>query len=206
MFTGIIQAYCPVKNVVRHDGQLSFAVQLTKDISKDIPHGGSIAIDGVCLTVVKQEQNDVYFDVIGESLERTTLNALQEGDLVNVERSAKVGDEIGGHRVSGHVIGTAEIVQRETHEDNVAMQYFIPKEWMRFILQKGFIALDGASLTVVDPQTKEDQGLFWVHLIPETLRMTGFGKKDVGERVNVEIDPMTQAIVETVERVMRKED
>jgi riboflavin synthase len=121
------------------------------------------------------------------------------GARVAVERSARVGDEIGGHVVSGHVIGTGEIVDA-VHRDNVFdLRVSVPSHWMRCILAKGFVAVDGSSLTVGEV---EPEGRFSVHLIPETLRLTNLGRKRVGDRVNVELDSRTVAIVETVERIM----
>ena len=123
---------------------------------------------------------------------------LSVGDRVNVERSARFGDEIGGHEVSGHVIGRGEIrsVHRDGHEVDVRIG--VDRDWMRFILPKGFIAVDGSSLTI----GKVGEDVFDVHLIPETLRLTKLGTKKVGEAVNIELDPKTVAIVQTVERVL----
>ena len=116
---------------------------------------------------------------------------------------ARVGDEIGGHDVAGHVIGTGEIVEAHRDGNVCGLRIAVPRAWMRFILEKGFIAVDGASLTVgeVDPT-----GRFAVHLIPETLRLTQLGEKRVGDRVNIELDARTVAIVETVERVMAQRE
>ena len=119
---------------------------------------------------------------------------------MNIERSAKMGDEIGGHPMSGHVSAMAEIVDVQESEHNKKMTFHIDPVWMKFIFSKGFIGLDGASLTVVDAD--KDRGTFKVWFIPETLRLTRFGNKQVGDKVNVEIDPQTQVIVETVERMM----
>ena len=118
---------------------------------------------------------------------------------MSIERSAKVGDELGGHDVYGHAIGTGKIVKTERVGEQLDLTIEVPASWMKFILHKGFIALDGSSLTVgdVDPA-----GRFDVHLIPETQRLTNFANKRVGDRINVELDPRTVAIVETVERVL----
>ena len=140
------------------------------------------------------------FDAMQETLVKTTIGSLKQGDQVNVERSAKMGDEIGGHVVSGHVSTMAEIVDVAESENNKVVTFHVEPQWMRYIFSKGFISLDGASLTVVDAD--KEVGTFKVWLIPETLRVTKFGSKKVGERVNVEIDPQTQVIVETVERVL----
>ena len=116
-----------------------------------------------------------------------------------VERSARVGDEIGGHDVAGHVIGTGEVAEVVEEGETRSLRIAVPSEWMRFILKKGFVAVDGSSLTVgeVDPT-----GSFWIHLIPETLRLTRLGDRQPGDRLNIELDARTVAIVETVERVL----
>jgi len=119
---------------------------------------------------------------------------------VNVERSAKMGDEIGGHPMSGHVSTMAQITNMDDQENNRVITFRVEPVWMRFIFSKGFIGLDGASLTVVDAD--KQLGTFKVWFIPETLKLTRFGTKQVGDWVNVEIDPQTQVIVETVERVL----
>jgi riboflavin synthase len=125
---------------------------------------------------------------------------LQQGDVVNIERSAKIGDEIGGHPMSGHVSAMVEVIEVQESENNKMMTFQVDPVWMRFIFSKGFIGLDGASLTVVDAD--KNKGTFKIWFIPETLRMTRFGNKQVGDKVNVEIDLQTQVIAETVERVM----
>lgn len=124
---------------------------------------------------------------------------VQEGSQVNFERSARVGDEIGGHNVSGHVHCTAGIVEVQETENNKRLTFEIPDDkWMKYVLPKGFISVDGCSLTVGEVEGRR----FSVYLIPETLRVTVFGFKGVGDKVNIEIEAQTQAIVDTVERVV----
>lgn len=136
-----------------------------------------------------------------ETLRKTTIGSLKEGNVVNIERSATMGEEIGGHIMSGHVSTTAEIVAVETPENNKAMTFRVEPIWMKYIFSKGFIGLDGASLTVVDAD--KGKATFQVWFIPETLRLTKFGEKNVGDWVNVEIDPATQTIVDTVENLLK---
>ena len=152
--------------------------------------------------VVEIDGSRVSFDAMQETLQKSTIGSLKNGDQVNIERSAKMGDEIGGHPMSGHVSTMAEIIDMSESENNKSMTFKVDPSWMRFIFSKGFIGLDGASLTVVDADAKA--GTFEVYFIPETLRLTRFGTKQVGDRVNVEIDPQTQVIVETVERVLQE--
>lgn len=192
MFTGIVQGHYPVTRIEEKSGLRSFAVSLPFDLRAGLQHGASVAVGGVCLTVTRVDGEDVWFDAMLETLEKTTLGTLSLLDTVNVERSLKFGDELGGHLISGHVDATAEIVVR----DGERMTFRVDPALMPYILPKGFIALDGCSLTVVDP--KDDT--FAVHFIPETLRLTTLGSRKAGERVNLEIDRQTQAIVETVRR------
>lgn len=201
MYTGIIQALCPVVTLTSKPGLVWFMIEFPDQLLAGLQIGASVAIDGVCFTVTRIEENNlVSFDAMQETLQKTTMGMLKQGDFVNVERSAKMGDEIGGHPMSGHVSAMAEIIEVQESENNKMMTFQVDSHWMRFIFSKGFIGLDGASLTVVDPD--KEKGTFKVWFIPETLRMTRFGNKQVGDKVNVEIDSQTQVIVETVERVM----
>lgn len=162
--------------------------------------GASISVSGVCLTATDIEGTRVAFDAMGETLVKTTIGLLAVGDRVNIERSVKIGDEIGGHRVSGHVTGMATITNVETPPNNWIVSFQVDPAWMQYLLPKGFVALDGCSLTIVDV----GDNWFTVHLIPETLQVTTFGKKKAGDRVNLELDPETVTIVETVKRYLEK--
>ena len=149
------------------------------------------------MTVVSLENGIVSFDAISETLARTTLSNRLVGDLLNVERSLRLGDELGGHILSGHIIGTAEILKREEVGDGVDFLISIPEGCNQFVLEKGYIAVDGMSLTI----GKCDEVGFFLHIIPETLRITSIGKKSVGDLVNIEIDSRTQAVVEAMMRM-----
>lgn len=159
-----------------------------------------MAIDGVCLTATEIEGDRVGFDAMQETLQRTTLGGLRAGARVNVERSFRMGDEVGGHLVSGHVAGTSEIVAVTETPTNRVVTFRADPSWMRYLLAKGFVALDGCSLTV--SEVDREAGTFRVWFIPETLRLTSFGFKGEGDRVNLEIDSRTQAIVDTVENYL----
>ena len=200
MYTGIIQALCPVVALITKPGLVSFFVEFPARLLSGLQTGASVAIDGVCFTVTCIENNRVSFDAMQETLQKTTIGMLRQGDFVNIERSAKMGDEIGGHPMSGHVSTIAQIVDVQESENNKTMTFHVDPFWMRFIFSKGFIGLDGASLTVVD--VDKTKGTFNVWFIPETLCLTRFGTKQAGDNVNVEIDAQTQVIVETVERVL----
>ena len=198
MFTGIIQGKFSVTKIIDKPGLRSFCVNVSSEFVEGVKLGASVSVDGVCLTVTKIEDKQLWFDAMKETFRKTTVGLLKEGDCVNVERSARMGDEIGGHILSGHISTTAEIIEIYESENNKAMTFCVDPQWMAFIFSKGFIGLDGASLTVVDAD--RTRGTFQVWFIPETLRLTRFGEKKKGDRVNVEIDSMTQTIVETVKQ------
>jgi riboflavin synthase len=197
MFTGIVQGMATVIAIEKKTNALHLKLDLT-GLARDIQLGASVSVSGVCLTVASIQDSHLEFDVIGETLAKTSLALLQLGDQVNIERSARLGDEIGGHHVSGHVSGTVTIKNIDTPPNNWMVTFACEAIWMPYILPKGFIALDGCSLTIVDVGTD----WFTVHLIPETLVRTTFGKKSVGDKVNFEIDAITRAIVDTVQRIL----
>lgn len=200
MFTGIVQGKAEVTAVERRPGLITLTLGLPQGLGQGLARGASVAVSGVCLTATDIDGDRVSFDVMQETLDRTTLGSLSAGDRVNVERSYRVGDEVGGHIVSGHVAGTADIVGDDRRENNRALTFRCDPSQMRYILPKGFVALDGCSLTLVD--VDQAAATFSVWLIPETLRVTTFGDKGLGARVNLEIDRSTQAIVDTVERYL----
>ncbi len=204
MFTGIIQGIAKVENVEKKAGLYRLGLQFPGGACENIAIGASIAVDGVCLTVVRYKDNTVEFDVMNETLERTTLCELAEGDTVNYERSARVGDEIGGHLVSGHVHGTAEVIKLMKPLNNHIVFVKIPKPWMEYVSSKGFITLNGASLTIVDVNSKTNS--FSVHLIPETLDRTTFADKTLGHKINFEIDQNTLMVVDTTKRYLKTQN
>jgi riboflavin synthase len=197
MFTGIVQGIGNVLSIESRPNFKHVVIGMNPEWLADLKIGASISIEGVCLTVVNFTSETAEFDIIGETLQRTTLKDLREADAVNIERAARFGDEIGGHLLSGHIMGTASVDSVERIGDNCVMWLCCPKEWMKYLFSKGYIALNGASLTLVE--VDKAVGRFSVHLIPETLRKTTLGTKKARELVNIEIDAQTQAIVETVE-------
>lgn len=191
MFTGIVQGTGCVQSV-QGDTVVTVAIEIPSTEGLEV--GGSVSIDGVCLTATSVGKS-VTFDIIQETLERTTLGSLSPGSNVNVERALKFGDELGGHLLSGHIMGTAEIITIKNQDYTIKC----PTEMAEFIQEKGYIAVDGISLTIGET---DGEGCFDVHIIPETLRLTTLGGKSVGDHVNIEIDAMTQAVVETTKRLM----
>ena len=201
MFTGIVQGASPVVRVVDRPGLRTLVLDLPETLRRGLEAGASVAISGVCLTVTAITAEGVAFDAIRETLERSTLGTVRQGDRVNVERSARAGDEVGGHELSGHVDGTAEIAAVDRAPGNHVLKFHAPRDLLRYLFPKGFIALDGCSLTVVD--VDREAASFTVHLIPETLRVTTFGERRPGDRVNLEIERRTQAIVDTVRELVQ---
>ncbi len=202
MFSGIVKAMVPIVWVVHSQGLTRYRIALPSALCVGLETGASIAVNGVCQTVVTIEDETVTFDAIEDTLKRTTISQFFVGQIVNVERSLKMGDEIGGHLLSGHVMGTGKInhIQAPTPEQRI-FEISCDASWMRFILHKGYVALNGVSLTV--GEVFPEQGMFTVNLIPETLRLTTFGEAKIGDLLNIEIDSQTQAIVETVERLLK---
>lgn len=198
MFTGIVSGTAEIVETTKVGGRLDVWIALS-GLTEGLQVGASVAVDGACLTVAEVRGERVLFQVIEETLNRTTLERLAVGTLVNVERSYRIGDELGGHEVSGHVIGRGTIRRYDVRAGETAVEIAVPAQWMKYILTKGFIAVDGASLTVGETSAA---GSFWLHLIPETLTRTTLGKREVGDAVNIELDARTVAIVDTVERVL----
>ena len=197
MFTGIIAGTGRLTSI-SGDDVIRIVIDFSTVPTDGIVTGASISVDGVCLTVVEINFSELSFDVIPETLERTTLGEKGEGSVVNLERALKMGDELGGHILSGHVMGVGEIIGRTEGKDHLDLQIDCPGDILKFIQEKGFIAVDGISLTVGEV----DRDGFALHLIPETLALTTIGSKQLGEHVNIEVDSMTQTIVSTVERIM----
>ena len=193
MFTGIVSGFASIKSVKDEGSFWAISVGLG-GFKEGLEIGASVSLDGVCLTVVSIDGNIVHFDIIEETLNRTTLGKIKAGDKVNVERSLKVGDELGGHILSGHVLTTAKIMEKVENEGSVNLLIENRAEFSDYILQKGYVAIDGMSLTI--GTVTEDY--FSLHIIPETLRITTINSKSEGDRVNIEIDSRTQAIVDTI--------
>jgi len=198
MFTGIIQAKSTIVEITKLPGLWRFAMDFSPPLRIGLDHGASVAHNGVCLTVAGQDEQAVYFDVMAETLDVTNLSGCAVGDLVNLERAMRFGDEVGGHILSGHVQLTAKLIEREATVENSRLRFGCDAKWMKYILPKGFAAIDGASLTI----GKTGPNWFEVYLIPETRKLTTLDNKPVNSVYNIEIDSQTQAIVDTVERVL----
>lgn len=205
MFTGIVQGTAPLVSIDEKQEFRTHVVSLPPELREGLALGASVAHNGVCLTVTAIKGERVSFDLMRETLRVTNLGALQVGEHVNIERAARFGDEIGGHAMSGHVIGMARLVELEEAPDNRRLWFDLPGENARFLFDKGYIGIDGISLTIGEVR-RGATPLFCVNLIPETLSRTTLGERMPGDLVNIEIDSQTQAIVETVERVLAGRD
>ncbi|ELR63847.1 Lumazine protein [Photobacterium marinum] len=198
MFTGIVQGTAEVVDIKKKDRFQTHVIRMPSELLSGLETGASVAHNGCCLTVTDIQDDLVAFDLMQETLRVTNLGLLAVGDHVNVERAARFGDEIGGHSMSGHINVATEICDIITTPNNCTVWFKLPADFSKYVLRKGYIGIDGCSLTI--GEVKED--CFCVHLIPETLNRTLFGQRKIGDVVNIEIDPQTQAIVDTVERVL----
>lgn len=200
MFTGIVQATCEVVAIYKKDGLNTLEIAMEPELREGLITGASVANNGVCLTVTRIENNRVFFDVMEETLSVTNLTNLTLGSKVNIERSLTFGSEIGGHILSGHVHTQARILEVSNTDSHYDIKLGVDPKWMNYILYKGFVGVNGCSLTVGEVTDSS----FMLHLIPETLKLTNLDLCKIGEKLNIEIDSQTQAIVDTVERVLAK--
>ncbi|MGV9919850.1 riboflavin synthase [Streptomyces cellulosae] len=193
MFTGIVEELGEVTAVETLDDAFRFRLR-GPVVTQGAKHGDSIAVNGVCLTVVDHEGDEFTADVMAETLKRSSLGALAVGSRVNLERPTAVGDRLGGHIVQGHVDGTGEILDRTPSEHWEIVTISLPADLSRYVVEKGSITVDGISLTVVDAGRDH----FTVSLIPTTLALTTLGIKKPGDPVNLEVD----VIAKYVERML----
>jgi len=200
MFTGIVQGIASIQTIRQDSDITRLVVALPKGTLTGVQQGASISINGCCLTVTGFSGDEASFDLVPETIARTMFRTVTEGARVNFERSLRFGDEVGGHVLSGHVDVVAELVKVETLDQSRVVTFRVPPEWTKYLFTKGYIAVQGASLTLTG--VDKDKGLFTISLIPETLTKTTFGEMPVGALVNIEVDRTTQVIVDTVERMM----
>ena len=197
MFTGIVAGTGTIREMSGKE-VVRILIDFQSVTTDNLETGASVSIDGTCLTVVEIKSPIISFDVIPETLQKTTLGSKSAGSSVNIERALKMGDELGGHLLSGHILGMGEITERIEGKENLDLRISCPNHIMKFVQEKGYIAIDGISLTIGNV----DETSFSLHLIPETLALTTISDKQVGDKVNIEVDSMTQTIVTTVERIL----
>jgi riboflavin synthase len=195
MFTGIIEEKGEIVAIEQAGGGARLSVR-GPVVTSDAGHGDSIAVNGVCLTVVETEGDVFTVDVIKESLDRSSLGTLAKGSAVNLERAVRADQRLGGHIVQGHVDGTAVLLSREPGESWDDLRFSLPGSLSRYVAEKGSIAIDGISLTV----TTVDDESFGVSLIPTTLKLTTMGERRVGDVVNIEVDVIAKYVERLVVR------
>jgi riboflavin synthase len=194
MFTGIITDMGEVIALDKNRGDVRYTIKTSFDTAS-VDMGASICHSGCCLTVVEKGDNWFCVDVSQESLDKTTLGEWAVGTKINLERSLKMGDELGGHIVSGHVDGVAEILSIKPEGDSHRLRIKIPAGYEGFIAQKGSVALDGISLTV----NEVEGNVFGINIIPHTWDVTTLGQKQVGDHLNFEIDPLARYVARMIE-------
>ncbi|MEW1845521.1 riboflavin synthase [Nonomuraea angiospora] len=195
MFTGIIEEKGEVVAIDQAGGGAVLSVR-GPVVTSDAKHGDSIAVNGVCLTVVEVEGEVFTVDVMRESLDRSSLGGLAQGSPVNLERAVRADQRLGGHIVQGHVDGTAVLLSREPGESWDDVRFSLPESLSPYVAEKGSIAIDGISLTV----TTVDDDSFGVSLIPTTLKLTTLGERQVGDIVNIEVDVIAKYVERLVVR------
>lgn len=189
MFTGIVEELGEVVALDRLVDGARLRVR-GKTVAADANHGDSIAVNGVCLTVVEVVDDEFATDVMKESLDRSNLGGLVVGELVNLERSVRAGGRLGGHLVQGHVDGVGTLLDRTPSEHWEVVRVGLPDRLARYVAEKGSIAVDGVSLTVVQVGEAD----FSVALIPTTLELTTLGRKSVGDALNLEVDVIAKYV------------
>ena len=196
VFTGIIQEKAQVSRIEKSKDFSSIRIETSSDFVEGIKIGASVSIDGVCLTVTSIRDNSLTFDIIVETLRVTNLSNLEESDLVNLERAARFGDEIGGHIISGHVSGIVKISKIDKTTNNHIISFKTSNDLIKYIFPKGYVSLNGISLTVGEVNSTDN--IFSVYLIPETLRITTMDDKKIGDVINLEIETQTKNTVDLI--------
>ena len=194
MFTGIVQEIGIISNKEETESGIRLEIKVSKNFLNNLEKGASIAVNGVCLTVIEFKNDIVSFDVIPETLRVTNIEFLSIDSKVNLERSLKFGDEVGGHILSGHISCRAPSTLISS-DDEIELRIHCPKDWIHYIFHKGYVAINGASLTVAN----KTENSFSVYLIPETLDATNLSDIKDGDPLNIEVDQTTYAAVKAAE-------
>lgn len=190
MFGGVTEGTGRVAAVSKKGKGLRLTIEAPAAITRNLAHGGSVAVSGVCLSAVSRRGRRIAFDVVSETLRRTALGRLRPGDRVNLERPLRYGSRIEGHYVLGHVDGTGTIDRVRASGRQKDFRIRFPKRLGRYLFEKGSVAVDGVSLTA----GRVENGAFWVHCIPVTLKKTTFGRRSAGDRVHLEADWMVKSL------------
>ena len=198
MFSGIVQEAGKVKDFLKQEDIYNISIDCSSKITSNLKKGASVSVNGVCLTVKDENPEILRFDLVEETIKRTNFQNIKIGDNVNLERSMKMGDEIGGHLVSGHIHGISKVVSIEIRDQSWDVEISIEPFMQEYILHKGYVAINGCSLTVGEV-SKES---FLIHLIPETLSVTNLFQLEQDSTVNIELDQNTIIIADTVKKYL----
>ena len=198
MFSGIVQETGKVKEFVKEKDIYNLSIDCSSDLLSNLKKGSSISVNGVCLTVKDSNPEMLRFDLVEETIKRTNFQIIKAGDNVNLERSLKIGDEIGGHLVSGHIHGTSKVISMDIRDESWDVEFSVEPFMHDYILHKGYVAINGCSLTVGEVSSES----FMIHLIPETLSITNLFQLQQNSIVNVELDQNTVVIADTVKKYL----
>ena len=200
MFSGIVQTVGKIESIKDKNHIKTIRIETHGDYLEDIAIGQSVSVDGVCLSLVKKNNKYCEFEAVEETINRTTLGSYKQGTKVNLEKSLKFGDTVGGHFVSGHIHTRGRIVEVELVGESKNILVEIEEKWIKYLTEKGYISVNGASITI----GKVSKNTFYVHLIPETLKTTNLDELIYNNYVNLEFDQTTIAIVDTTERLINQ--
>lgn len=195
MFTGIVEELGEIREIHREADSITLTIRATT-VLDDVHHGDSIAVNGVCLTVVEFDNDFFTADLMQETLDRSSLGQVEVGSKVNLERATAVGQRLGGHIVQGHIDGTGEVISRTPGERWEVVRISLPEQLSKYVVEKGSIAVDGTSLTV----SAVGERFFEVSLIPTTLTDSVIGSTAVGTKVNLEVDVLAKYVEKMLER------
>ena len=200
MFSGIVQTVGKIESIKDKNHIKTIRIETHGDYLEDIAIGQSVSVDGVCLSLVKKNNEYCEFEAVEETINRTTLGSYMQGTKVNLEKSLKFGDTVGGHFVSGHIHTRGRIVEVELVGESKNILVEIEEKWIKYLTEKGYISVNGASITI----GKVSKNTFYIHLIPETLKTTNLDDLIYDNYVNLEFDQATIAIVDTTERLINQ--
>ena len=198
MFSGIVQETGKVIGFVKEKDIYNLSIECSSEFISDLKKGASISVDGVCLTVKDENPEILRFDLVEETIKRTNFQNIKTGDNVNLERSLKMGDEIGGHPVSGHIHGISKVISIDKRDQSWDVKFSVESFMHDYMLHKGYVAVNGCSLTVGEVSNES----FIIHLIPETLSITNLFQLEQDSVVNIELDQNTIIIADTVKKYL----
>ena len=198
MFSGIVQEAGKVIGFVKEKDIFNLSIECSSEFISDLKKGASISVDGVCLTVKDENPEILRFDLVEETIKRTNFQNIKTGDNVNLERSLKMGDEIGGHPVSGHIHGISKVISIDKRDQSWDVKFSVEPFMHDYMLHKGYVAINGCSLTVGEVSNES----FMIHLIPETLSITNLFQLEQDSVVNIELDQNTIIIADTVKKYL----